>query len=614
MGYVVLARKYRPIRFEDVVGQDHVTTTLRNAIDSRREGHAYLFIGPRGIGKTTTARIMARAFNCERGPTANPCGECSACLQIADGTCLDIIEIDAASHTGVDNVRELREHARFSPTQCRFKIYIIDEVHMLSAGAFNALLKILEEPPPHVRFILATTEARKIPATIVSRCQRFEFRLVSESRLVDHIESICKSEGFEFEQEALYAIARAATGSVRDALSLTDQIAACGEGTISLDTLNELLGLADWESLNKLCGAIADRDTTACLQLVAEMDDVGKDMVLLVQDLLGYCRHLLVARVADKPDRLIPTSEDERRRIIEVANRFSVGEVTTLVEECAALAASVHRRLSPRVALETFLIRACRETLDTSLSKVIERMADLERRLAGIPSAPTGPRSVQPPRPAQSGAKADAPPEQPRAKEPSPETANENENSPPDDIPAAEFTGVSQEVADEWGSIFAAVQDLNNYTLASMLSHVTPVGVEGDQYVVEVGPAGAFFRKSLAKREYKRIVEGKIAELLGRTFNFVCRINESLAVEPAPVSQAAARVPADPPPVPPPAPPSTKPKKRGAGRKRKNKPAAPRVSADDREKVSSDENVRRLIDLFDGSLTTVRKLDLEGET
>ncbi|MBI5091946.1 MAG: DNA polymerase III subunit gamma/tau [Candidatus Hydrogenedentes bacterium] len=310
--YLVLARKWRPQTFEDVIGQEHITRTLQNAITSGRVGHAFLFIGSRGIGKTTTARILSKALNCSSasGPTPTPCGACSNCASIAAGNNIDVIEIDGASNNSVDNVREIREHVRMVPSGSRYKIYIIDEVHQLSTGAFNALLKTLEEPPPHAIFILATTEASKIPATIVSRCQRYDFRRVPLGRIQDLLRRILVAEGVTCSDEALHAIARSADGGMRDAESILDQLLSyCGE-TITFQDVFDVLGLVDWRVLHELCDAVLSQDIAKQLTIVEDVVASGKDLSQFVEDILRYFRNLLVCKTADAK-KLLALPDDE---------------------------------------------------------------------------------------------------------------------------------------------------------------------------------------------------------------------------------------------------------------------------------------------------------------
>ncbi len=297
MSYRVFARKYRPQTFEEVVGQEHITRTLQNAISSGRVAQAYLFVGPRGIGKTSTARILAKALNCQEGTSAEPCGKCSACLEIAEGRSLDVLEIDGASNNGVENIRELRENAAYAPARGPYKIYLIDEVHMLSAGAFNALLKTLEEPPAHVKFIFATTEAQKVPATITSRCQRFDLRRIPTASIATHLQDIAKKENIEFEPAAAEAIARAAEGGLRDAESMLDQaVAFCGEKITAEDVMT-VFGFTSRETITSLMEKILARDASSGLQTIAAQNEAGKDLSRLLADLVAYLRDMLVAGV-----------------------------------------------------------------------------------------------------------------------------------------------------------------------------------------------------------------------------------------------------------------------------------------------------------------------------
>lgn len=304
MSYQVFARKYRPQTFAEVVGQEPITRTLANAVREGRVAQAYMFVGPRGIGKTSTARILAKALNCEKGPTPEPCGRCGACLEIAEGRCLDVIEIDGASNNGVDNIRDLREAAAYAPARCRFKIYLIDEVHMLSTGAFNALLKTLEEPPPHVKFIFATTEAQKVPPTITSRCQRFDLRRIPAADIAAHLTKIAGLEGVALEPAAAEAIARAAEGGLRDAESMLDQaVAFCGK-TVTREGVLEIFGLTPREAVSGLVEAVLARDVARALEVVAAQAEAGKDLNRLAAEVTAYLRDLLVrGAVSDSPRR-----------------------------------------------------------------------------------------------------------------------------------------------------------------------------------------------------------------------------------------------------------------------------------------------------------------------
>lgn len=336
--YLVLARKWRPQTFDDVVGQEHITRTLQNAITSGRIGHAFLFIGSRGIGKTTTARILAKALNCNAsdGPTPTPCGVCDNCTTIAAGNSIDVVEIDGASNNGVDDVRQIRENIRLVPSRSRYKIYIIDEVHQLSSGAFNALLKTLEEPPAHAIFILATTETGKLPATIVSRCQRYDFRRVGLERIEVLLRRILDAEGITCSEEALHAIARSADGGIRDAESVLEQlISYCGK-EINYKDVYDVLGLVDWRIFNGLCDAILDKNIARQLEIVEEIVVIGKDLGQFVQDILHYFRNLLVCKTADAK-KLLALPEPDIVEMQKRAERFSLTELIRLVEQFAEL-------------------------------------------------------------------------------------------------------------------------------------------------------------------------------------------------------------------------------------------------------------------------------------
>src|ERR1700751_5616214 len=312
MSYEVFARKYRPQTFDDLVGQTHVSRTLKNAVAQNRLAHAYLFVGPRGVGKTSTARILAKSLNCVKGPTVTPCGVCDNCREIAGGNSLDVIEIDGASNNSVEDVRQLRENVRYAPAKGRFKIYLIDEVHMLSSAAFNALLKTLEEPPDHVKFIFATTEPQKVLPTILSRCQRFDLHRIPANLIAQHLQFIAKKEKIELQPAAAHAIARGAEGGLRDAESMLDQLVAfCGETIAEADVLN-VFGFTSEQTVVDLTGHVRRSETAGALELLYQQCESGKDMMRLMSDLIGYLRDLLVFKA--KPDALREDVEPELRK------------------------------------------------------------------------------------------------------------------------------------------------------------------------------------------------------------------------------------------------------------------------------------------------------------
>ncbi len=403
--YLVLARKYRPQTFEEVVGQEHITRTLQNAIAAGRLGHAFLFIGSRGIGKTTSARILAKALNCEsfETPTPNPCLTCDNCQSIARGNSIDVIEIDGASNNSVDDVRQIRENVQLVPSRSRYKIYIIDEVHQLSTGAFNALLKTLEEPPSHAVFILATTEAHKVPATIVSRCQRHDFRRAGIADLEKLLVNILEAEGISYETEAIQAIARAADGGIRDSESILDQVISyCGEA-ITYQAVYEVLGLVDWKVLHELCDAMLAKDVSKQLAIVEDVSVSGKDLPQFMEEILRYYRNLLVCKTAgDDASKLLPLPPEELEALHFRAQRFSLTELIRLVEQFAELfKRDFDMQLAPRIALETLLIRLSKVASEVSVDTVMEKLVQLGaggtgQRDSGSPVAHKAPANAPP--------------------------------------------------------------------------------------------------------------------------------------------------------------------------------------------------------------------------
>jgi len=393
MSYVVLARKWRPQTLADLVGQQHVSRTLSGAFASDRVAHAFLFTGVRGVGKTTCARILAKALNCEHGPTAEPCGKCPQCLEIADGTDVDVQEIDGASYTGVDEVRRLQESLPYQPARDRFKIFIVDEVHMLSQNAWNAFLKTLEEPPPHVKFIFATTEVNKVPVTILSRCQRYDFKLIGVDDIAGHLTGILEREGVEADEAAVRIIAREAAGSMRDALSLLDQVIAWVGGSgerLTADGVARVLGVAARSVLHQLGEALVDGDAAACLGIVADLAQQGYGLQHVARDFLSHLRDLVAAKVSDQPERLLDLADSERRDVMALAQRSDVDDLSRVYLGFSRAFDDIVRSAQPRGAFEMALVRLARRPPLLPLDELLRRLADLERRLGGGPGAEPG--------------------------------------------------------------------------------------------------------------------------------------------------------------------------------------------------------------------------------
>ena len=397
--YQVFARKYRPQTFDSVVGQDHITQTLKNAIATNRLAHAYLFVGPRGTGKTSTARILAKALNCVHGPTVTPCGECDPCREIAAGNSLDVLEIDGASNNGVEQVRELRENVRFAPTRGKYKIYIIDEVHMLSTAAFNALLKTLEEPPPHVKFVFATTDVQKVLPTILSRCQRFDLRRIPAELIAIHLEYIAGNERITLAPAAARAIAKGAEGGLRDAESMLDQLVAfCGETITETDVLT-VFGFTASQTVSDLCAHILNGDSPAALGVVQRQAEAGRDLSRLMADLIGHLRNVLVAK-AD-PDGI---KEEVGPEILEnlqaQADRLEMDRLLDLIEQFAAAEGRMKWAPNKKLHFEIAVIKAVQTLGQATLTEVLDTLTAIKTGKELPLSSAATPRLQAAPRPA----------------------------------------------------------------------------------------------------------------------------------------------------------------------------------------------------------------------
>jgi len=383
MPYTVLARRYRCKTFDEVVGQDAIARTLKSAVASDRVAHAYLFCGTRGVGKTTVARILARALNCEQGPTPEPCGTCDICQAIHRGDDVDVLEIDGASNTGVDDVRTLRENAHYRPARARFKIYYIDEVHMLSRSAFNALLKILEEPPEHVKFIFSTTEPQRLPATILSRCQRFDFRAVPTETIADHLTWVCQQEQVEPQAEAVRAIAREGRGSVRDALTLLDQAIAVGDGTVTLDAVRQTVGAVRGEQVLQILAASAAGDAGTALRRLSDLLNDGADLGALLEQLMRQVRDLLVVKTCGEEAELLDAFGPDRDRLAEVAEPKAVPALVASLGYLTEARARARYAVDARPVAELAIVRMASLAEMEPLPEVVAHLESLQRSLAG---------------------------------------------------------------------------------------------------------------------------------------------------------------------------------------------------------------------------------------
>lgn len=514
MSYEVIARKWRPQRFEDVVGQDHVTQTLGNAIKSERTAHAYLFVGPRGIGKTSIARIFSKALNCEKGPVAEPCCECNSCKEIAAGSSMDVIEIDGASNNSVDQIRDLRETVKYAPTGT-FKIYIIDEVHMLSTSAFNALLKTLEEPPPFVKFMFATTEPQKILPTIISRCQRFDLRRIPVNLIIERLQLIAKSENVKVSEDALLAVARGAEGGLRDAESALDQLISFRGADIQEEDVLSVFGLVSRSKLEEMAGKVLDGDIKALIMIVAELDESGKDLQRLLLELVGHFRNLLICLNVGDDVAGLDFTEGQIEVLREQATKANAGRVLRV---CAVLAQAEDKMkyaLSRRTVLEMALIRSARASVVVSIDEILQKINDLKAS-GGLSQ------------PAHQATELDAEPEKKKIEQlepsaPAEDTDPEEENplpvSPAEDVSPDKIPSVISEELEmlqrRWDEIIEKVG--KNAPLArSVLVDALPSEVCADKVTVSFDPEFADEIDNFKSGRNRKSLERVLKVILGR--------------------------------------------------------------------------------------------------
>jgi DNA polymerase-3 subunit gamma/tau len=497
-----LYRKYRPQDFDEVVGQEAVVRTLRNAIESDQVRQAYLFAGPRGTGKTSLARILAKALNCAQGPTPQPDGTCHACTAITNGTSLDVIEMDAASQRGIDDVREIRERVVLQPVEGRYKVYILDEAHQLTDAAWNALLKIVEEPPPHLVFVFCTTSVEKVLPTVRSRCQTFLFARPRLPELVALLRRVAQGEGFDAPDAALALIARSAQGSFRDAVSTLDQLAAATGGEISVQAVLQLLGAVDEETLFRLCDLIVDRDTAGALTHVEELSEQGQDIGRLVNGLLEHLRHLLLVQSLGKVPENLPVTEETRDRLRAQANQMGEATVLRLCDLLAVAVDDMRQGGDPRLPLELALVKVTRPGADLSSESLSYRLELLERRgHSGQGTVTgTGPRPIE------------------TATEDGPEPADPDGPAPP----PLEL----QQLQEAWQrSVITAVEQ-RSIPAGSMLREAHPVTLVDDRLTIEFAGEAAFQRKQAEDPKNAAILRDALYEVTGRKLTLEFTLGE----------------------------------------------------------------------------------------
>ncbi len=499
-----LYRKYRPQGFDDVVGQEPVVRTLRNAVSAGNVRQAYLFAGPRGTGKTSLARILAKALNCAHGPTPDPDGTCHACVAIAAGTSLDVVEMDAASQRGIDDIREIRERVVLQPVEGRYKVYILDEAHQLTDAAFNALLKLIEEPPPHLVFVFCTTELQKMLSTVRSRCQTFVLSRPRLPEIIRYLKTVAEGEGIEAPEAALALIARSARGSFRDAVSTLDQLSAATGGKVTVQAVLQLLGAVEEEALFRICDFVVDRDTAGALTFLEELAEQGQDLGRLVTDLLEHLRQLLlVQHMGEVPDSL-PLTDEMRERLRAQANQLGEATVLRLCDLLAVAVDDMRQGGDPRLPLELALVKVTRPAADLERESIAYRLEQLEQRT---------PQGTTPPEPSNTVLQGQ----------------EEVASAPASEPPSVELS----QLQEAWQRTILPAVEQKSIPTASMLREAHPSQLDEDRLTVEFPAAASFHRQLAEEPKNATLLADALYEVTGRKLALDFAVGENGDDEPA---------------------------------------------------------------------------------
>ncbi|MCI0495251.1 DNA polymerase III subunit gamma/tau [candidate division KSB1 bacterium] len=529
MSYLVLARKWRPQKFEDVVNQKHVVLTLQNALKTNRLANAYLFAGPRGIGKTTIARILAKAINCEQGPKENPCNQCDSCNDITDGRSLDVLEIDGASNRGIDEVRNLRESLKYAPNPGKYKIYIIDEVHMLTTEAFNALLKTLEEPPSRVMFMFATTEPHKVPATIISRCQRFDFKRISINEIIEQLKHVCSQEQIDIDDDSLHLIARKAEGSMRDSQSLLDQaISFCGTKIVSSDIIN-ILGVIDWEIYFGLTNFISNNDLKGAFQLVEDLFNNGHDLVEFLLGVNEHLRNILITKTVKSAD-FVEASDNYKQKYHQIVNNFEEQDLLRLIQIVSDSQYGIKRSSNPRLYLEMVVTKMIQLDKVQRIDALIQSLDSLKEKFSqnsmNVPHSAFQQKSQTKTPAAPVSESAD----QKKSPEIEKNVVRDIQQQPDQKViaPSASYHEDSQKahppisieiIKTQWPHIIEEIKK-RKIALGSFLNEGWPENIDGNELVIAFGMENGFHISSINRN--RKSIEEIIREVVGVPLQIKC--------------------------------------------------------------------------------------------